>query len=53
VDKKICPECGEDVSGQDILAHRNGHWGTVPPDPRLYPDAAKRYDVLTKLAGKE
>jgi len=47
---KICPECGEDITAVDILAHRDGHWGKTPPDPRLFPDAAKRFDALTALA---
>ena len=48
---KICSECGADVSGIDVLAHRDGHWGSIAPDPRLFPEAAKRYDALTRLAG--
>ena len=48
---KICPECGRDVSGVDVFAHRDGHWGSIPPNPDRFPDARKRYDALTELAG--
>lgn len=51
--KKICPECGEDISNIDVLGHRDGHWGRIPPDPRLHPEAAKRYEILTALAKEE
>lgn len=47
---KICPECGRDVSGIDIKGHRDGHWGRIPPDPRLFPEAAERYAALTEMA---
>jgi len=50
---KICPECGEDLSKVDVLDHRDGHWGKIQPDPRLFPDAAKRWEILTELAGWE
>ncbi|MDH5199604.1 MAG: hypothetical protein OEW93_01850 [Candidatus Bathyarchaeota archaeon] len=47
---KICPECGVDLSGRDVKAHTRTHYGEVEPDPRLYPDASKRYKILAKLA---
>jgi len=46
---KICPECGADVSGIDVKAHRDGHYGVIPPNPDQFPDARKRYNALTAL----
>ena len=48
---KICPECGEDLTGRDVEAHIRTHYGEVEPDPRLYPKASKRYKILAKMAG--
>ena len=47
---KICPECGEDLTGRDVEAHIRTHYGEVEPDPRLYPKASKRYKILAKMA---
>ena len=49
---KICPECGEDLTGRDVEAHIRTHYGEVEPDPRLYPKASKRYKILAKMAGR-
>jgi len=48
--RAICPECGEDLTGRDIDAHKITHFGLVEPDARLYKEAAKRYQQLTKMA---
>lgn len=46
----LCPECGGDLAHQDIIRHRNSHWGGLKPDPERYPEAAKRWEKLTKMA---
>ena len=46
---KLCPECGLDVSQVDIDVHARRHWGEVKPDPRKFPEAARRYKALMKL----
>jgi len=45
-----CPECSEDLTGKDIIRHRNSHWGGVEPDQVRYPDAYARWHVLTEMA---
>lgn len=50
---KVCPECGKDLSGQNILTHRDSHWGGNRPDPKKYPVAARRWTILTRMAQGE
>ena len=47
---KICPECGEDLAGRDVAAHIRTHYGEVEPDPRLFPEASKRFKILARMA---
>jgi len=51
--KKMCPECGADVTNIDIIAHRNGHYGLIPPNPDQFPEARSRYNILTAMAKEE
>jgi len=45
-----CPECGQDLTGKDIIRHRNSHWGGAEPDQSRYPDAYARWHLLTEMA---
>lgn len=51
--EKLCPECQENLVGQDILAHRDRHYPKGCPNPEFYPLSAERYKQLTAIAGKE
>ncbi len=45
-DKKLlCPECGCDLDGMDILAHAIAHWGKEPERVK-YPEAHERFMIL-------
>ena len=48
---KICPECGQDLTGRDIDTHARRHYGKVAPDPRKFPEAARRWKILMRLKG--
>ena len=48
---KNCPECGQDVTDVDIDVHAKIHWGEVAPDPRKFPEAARRHKALMRLKG--
>jgi len=48
--KKICPECGEDLTGLDPKAHALDHWPeNIPPIP-AYEEARKRQKILFEMA---
>jgi hypothetical protein len=49
-DNWFCPECGEDLKDLDIIAHRNAEFGEICPEPAKYPQAAERWQELTKMA---
>jgi hypothetical protein len=46
-----CPECGADLDKLDPVAHAIAHWGERCPDPELYPEAAKRYQIVKSAGG--
>ena len=41
-----CPECGIDLEGRDISVHQKMHWGPHCPDPRIFKEAARRWEIL-------
>ena len=42
----LCPECGADLSQQDVKAHALSHWNENIPDYPQYAEARKRQKVL-------
>lgn len=47
--KQICPECGCDLGGMDVLAHAIDHWGGEPEKIK-YPEAHARFMELYEIA---
>ncbi len=43
---RTCPECHESLRGRSARKEAIKHYGSTPPDPRLYPLAAERYKIL-------
>jgi len=42
-----CPECGVSLEGLSPKKHAVRHWGPVAPDKERFPEAHRRYTLLT------
>jgi len=47
--KKVCPECGVDMTGRDPKAHANDHWDPNIADKDLGKEATKRKKILLEM----
>jgi len=48
--KKVCPECGIDLTGLDPKAHALDHWPEDIMDVPGYEEARKRQKILLEMA---
>jgi len=50
-EKKVCPECGIDLTNIDVKAHALTHWPESIPDLPIYAGARERQKKLLELGG--
>lgn len=47
--KGLCPECGQDLTKSNPIAHRASHWKKAPPHDKRGDEARRRMALFDKF----